>query len=112
MDEQSSPSHVPPGAPQASKATPGAVLTSQHVTPAEPHGVDASAPHKKRRHLWIWVVVLLVFAGIFYWVIQHQQKSQAAAGGGGGRRGALGGPVPVTIATAQKGSMGIYFDAL
>jgi multidrug efflux system membrane fusion protein len=68
-------------------------------------------PKKKRRHLWIWVVVLLAFAGLFYWVIQHQQKSQAAAGGGG-RRGALGGPVPVTTATAQKGSMGIYLDAL
>ena len=110
MDEQSSASHVPPGTPQAAHATPGAGLVS-HVTPAEPHGVDAHAPKKKRRHLWIWAVVLILFAGLFYWVINHQQKSQAAAGGGG-RRGAMGGPVPVTIARVQKGSMGIYFDAL
>ena len=90
MDEQSSPSHVTQGAP---------------------HAEDAPTPKKKRRHLWIWVVVLLVFAGIFYWVMQHQQKSQSAAAGGG-RRAGRGGPVPVTTATAQKGSMGIYFDAL
>jgi multidrug efflux system membrane fusion protein len=90
MDGQSSPSHVTPGAQQAG---------------------DAPAPEKKRRHLWIWAVVLILFGLLFYWVIQHQQKSQAAMGGGG-RRGAMGGSVPVTTATAQKGSMGIYFDAL
>jgi membrane fusion protein, multidrug efflux system len=110
MDEQSSASQVPPGTSQASNATPGAALAS-HITPADPHAVDASTPKKKRRHLWIWAVVLILFGLLFYWVIQHQQKSQAAAGGGG-RRAGMGGPVPVTIATAQKGSMGIYFDAL
>ncbi len=90
MDEQSSASHGTPGAQQAG---------------------DTSAPKKKRRHLWIWAVVLLAFAGLFYWVIHHQQqKSQAAAGGG--RRGMMGGPVPVTTATVKKGSMGIYYDAL
>jgi membrane fusion protein, multidrug efflux system len=89
MDEQSSSSHVTPGAPQTG---------------------DAPAP-KKRRHLWIWAVVLIAFGLLFYWVIQHQQKSQSAAAGGG-RRAGMGGPVPVTTATAQKGSMGIYFDAL
>ncbi|HEX8812174.1 MAG TPA: efflux RND transporter periplasmic adaptor subunit, partial [Terracidiphilus sp.] len=56
-------------------------------------------------------MVLILFGLLFYWVIQHQQKSQAAMGGGG-RRGAMGGPVPVTTVKTQKGSMGIYFDAL
>ncbi|WP_058189648.1 efflux RND transporter periplasmic adaptor subunit [Terracidiphilus gabretensis] len=109
MDEQSSASHATPGAPQASNVTQGPALAS-HVTPTTPHAADATTPKKKRRHLWIWAVVLLLFAGLFYWVIQHQQKSQAA--GGGGRRAGMGGPVPVTTATAKKGSMGIYYDAL
>jgi multidrug efflux system membrane fusion protein len=66
---------------------------------------------KKRRHRWIWAVVLLLFGLLFYWVIQHQQKSQAATGGGGGRRG-MGGVVPVTTATARKGGIGVYEDAI
>jgi membrane fusion protein, multidrug efflux system len=85
--------------------------SDSHVTPGAPSAGTAPAPEKKRRHLWIWAVVLILFGLLFYWVIQHQQKSQAAMGGGG-RRGAMGGPVPVTTAKTQKGSMGIYFDAL
>ncbi len=89
MDQQSSASHVPPA--------------------SQPAGVSPT-PAKKRRHRWVWVVVLLLFGLLFYWVIHHQQKSQAATMGGG-RRGA-GGVVPVTVATARSGSVGIYQDAI
>ena len=90
MDQQSSVSHVPPASQSAG---------------------DSPQPVKKRRHRWVWVVVLLFFAATFYWVIQHQQKGQAAAAPGGGRRG-MGGTVPVTIATARKGSVGEYESAI
>jgi multidrug efflux system membrane fusion protein len=90
MDQQSSVSHVPPASQSAG---------------------DSPTPVKKRRHRWVWVVVLLFFAATFYWVIQHQQKGQAATTGGGGRR-AMGGTVPVTIATARKGSVGVYENAI
>jgi multidrug efflux system membrane fusion protein len=89
MDQQSSASHVP----QASQSA-----------------GDSPTPVKKRRHRWVWVVVLLLFGLTFYWVIQHQQKSQAAVMGGGRRAG--GGVVPVTTATARSGSIGIYQDAI
>jgi membrane fusion protein, multidrug efflux system len=89
MDQQSSASHVP----QASQSA-----------------GDSPTPVKKRRHRWVWVVVLLLFGLTFYWVIQHQQKSQAAVMGGGRRAG--GGVVPVTIATARSGNIGIYDDAI
>jgi multidrug efflux system membrane fusion protein len=89
MDQQSSASHVP----QASQSA-----------------GDSPTPVKKRRHRWVWVVVLLLFGLTFYWVIQHQQKSQAAVTGGGRRAG--GGVVPVTIANARNGSIGIYDDAI
>jgi multidrug efflux system membrane fusion protein len=68
---------------------------------------------KKRRHWWVWVIILLAFGGLFYWVIrQHNQSQQAMAGGGrGGRQGMIG-PIPVTYATATKGSIGVYLDAI
>ena len=76
----------------------------------------AEAPVRRRRHRWIWVVVLLAFGLLFYWVWTHEQKGQAAgpggAAGGGGRRGMMGGVVPVTIATAHTGSVGIYVEAI
>ncbi len=89
MDQQSSVSHVPPASQSAG---------------------DSPKPVKKRRHRWVWVVVLLFFAATFYWVIQHQQKGQAATAGGGRRP--MGGTVPVTIATARKGSVGVYENAI
>jgi len=89
MDQQSSVSHVPPASQSAG---------------------DSPKPVKKRRHRWVWVVVLLFFAATFYWVIQHQQKGQAATTGGGRRP--TGGTVPVTIATARKGSVGVYENAI
>ncbi|HTX75212.1 MAG TPA: efflux RND transporter periplasmic adaptor subunit [Terracidiphilus sp.] len=72
---------------------------------------DPIQPVRRRRHRWVWVVVLLAFGLLFYWAWHHEQKSQAATTGGG-RRGMVGGIVPVTTATAQTGSIGIYLDAI
>jgi membrane fusion protein, multidrug efflux system len=81
-----------------------------HVPPASQPAGNSPAPVRKRRHLWVWFVVLLVFALTFYWVIQHQQKGQAAATAGGRRM--MAGSVPVTIATARNGAIGVYNDAI
>jgi multidrug efflux system membrane fusion protein len=68
---------------------------------------------RKRRHWWVWVVVLLAFGMLFYWVIrQHNQSQQAMTGGGGRGRMGTSGPIPVTYATAIKGSIGVYLDAI
>jgi membrane fusion protein, multidrug efflux system len=70
-------------------------------------------PPKKRRHWWVWVIVLLAFGGLFYWVIrQHNQSQQAVAGGARSGRAGMSGPIPVTYATATKGSIGVYLDAI
>ena len=79
--------------------------------PASQSAEDMPQPVKKRRHRWVWVVVLVLFGLLFYWVIQHQQKSQTAAMAGGARRGG-GGMVPVTVATAHTGSVNVYLDAI
>ena len=59
----------------------------------------------------MWVVLLLIFAAGFFLVLRHHDdttKSAAAAP----RRGAGGGPVTLTIATAQKGNIGVYLDSI
>ena len=82
-----------------------------HVPPASQFAADSPVAVKKRRHRWVWFLVLLFFGLTFYWVWTHQQKSQAATTGGG--RGRMtGGVVPVTTALAHSGSMGIYQEAI
>ncbi len=78
--------------------------------PADSHLKSA----QKRRHWWIWAVILLLFGLLFYWVIrQHNESQQAMNGGGRGRgRFSMAGPVPVSYATANKGSIGVYLDAI
>ncbi len=65
---------------------------------------------RKRRHLWIWVIILLAFALLFVWV--WKQHSASASPAGGGRGGAAGGAVAITAATAKKGSIDIYLNAI
>lgn len=72
---------------------------------------ETQQPGESRRHRWVWAVVLVLFGCLFYWAISQHSKTQAAASGGGGRRG-MTGPVPVTLATAKKGSLGVYVDAI
>lgn len=67
---------------------------------------------KKRRHLWIWAVILVLFALLFVWVWRQHSASASAPAAGGRRGGATAGPVPVTVATASKGSIGVYLDAI
>jgi len=56
----------------------------------------------------MWIVILLVFAIIFWLVLRHHDDSKTAAPS----RRAFGGPVTVTAATAQKGNIGVYLDAI
>jgi multidrug efflux system membrane fusion protein len=65
------------------------------------------------KRIIVWLVILLVFAGLFVVVLRQKSAPQAAAQGGG-RRGALGGggPVSVMTATAKKGDVGVYQEAI
>jgi membrane fusion protein, multidrug efflux system len=81
---------------------------SLHVSPVRQPAPEPEQP--KRRHRWVWAVVLVLFGLLFYWVISQHNKSQAATMGGGRRM--MTGPVPVTLATAQNGTVGVYLDAI
>jgi membrane fusion protein, multidrug efflux system len=65
--------------------------------------------HVHRRHTWVWLIILLLFGLLFYWVI-HQHNAHAATGGRGRR--AITGPIPVSLATAQRGPLGVYLSAI
>ena len=60
----------------------------------------------------VWIVLLLIFALGFFLVLRHHDETTKSGAGGGGRRGAGGGPVTLTVATATKGNIGVYLDAI
>src|ERR1700739_4474586 len=81
-----------------------------HASQTMPPRQDPNAQAPRRRHLWVWVVILLLFGLLFYWVIRQHGKAQAATTGGG--RHDMTGPVPVSTATAKSGSIGVYLNAI
>ncbi|HEX4320485.1 MAG TPA: efflux RND transporter periplasmic adaptor subunit [Acidobacteriaceae bacterium] len=56
----------------------------------------------------MWLAILLIFAVAFVVILRHKDTPPPA----GGRRGAAGGTVTVTTATAKKGDIGVYIDAI
>jgi multidrug efflux system membrane fusion protein len=81
---------------------------ASHVGPE--HQLPPPSPESHRSHsvrILVWVLILLLF-GILFWVILHHQAAKKAASG----RGAMAGPVTVTAATAKKGDIGVYLNAI
>jgi membrane fusion protein, multidrug efflux system len=80
-----------------------------HQLPAPPPTTSRS----KGLRIFVWIALLLIFAVGFWLVLRHHEDTTKAPAGGGGRRGgAGGGPVTLTVATAQKGDIGVYLDAI
>jgi multidrug efflux system membrane fusion protein len=71
---------------------------------------QSSTDLPKRRHRWVWGAVLFLFALLFVVVLRHRET--AAAGAQTGGRHVMTGPVPVMIATAKLGSIGVYLEAI
>ena len=82
---------------------------ASHVEPD--HQLPPPRPEPHRSHtvrILIWVLILLLF-GVLFWVILHHQEATKAPSG---RAAMMGGTVTVTTATAQKGDIGVYLDAI
>jgi membrane fusion protein, multidrug efflux system len=76
-----------------------------------------NAPPKSGNSWILWTLLILVLvAGAYYFLhvrgSSKTAKSAPSAGGGAGGRRGMTGPVPVTVATATKGNIGVYLDAL
>ncbi len=56
----------------------------------------------------IWVILLAIFGYAFYYVLTTKEDPKAHPPG---RRG-VSGPVNLTTTTAEKGDIGLYFDAI
>src|SRR5205814_3387850 len=72
-------------------------------------------PRRKFSSIIVWIIILLIFAGIFTWVLRKHENTTSTSGRSpraGGRGGAAGGPASVSPATAQKGDIGIYLEAI
>ncbi len=83
----------------------------QPVPPDHQLSTTTAAARKKGKH-WIWILVLLFVGFIFYLIFRHggEQTSQSGAAAGGRR--AFVGPVTLSTATATKGDIGVYLDAI
>jgi multidrug efflux system membrane fusion protein len=81
--------------------------------------------HKPTSHSWRWlwiILILLVAAAAIWWVYKESSSSDkntsgsgtASSGGGHGGKhgGGTNGPVPVSVATAQKGDIAITRQGL
>jgi multidrug efflux system membrane fusion protein len=65
-------------------------------------------PNKSRwKRLFVWAALLLVFAIIFVLVLRHHDTQSASTS-----RHALGGTVTINTATAKKGNIGVYLEAI
>jgi multidrug efflux system membrane fusion protein len=74
-----------------------------HQLPAH----STAPPRSKAVRVIVWIAILLIFAAGFVLVLRHQNAPTAPTN----RRGA-GGTVSVTTATAKKGDIGVYIDAI
>src|ERR1700693_2770118 len=83
------------------------------TAPDNPKPPDVPKPKRSLvKRIIVWLIILLIFAGLFVLTLRQKSRPQAAAQGGGGRRAMLGGTVSVMPATAKKGDIGIYQKAI
>jgi multidrug efflux system membrane fusion protein len=90
--------------------------SKEHPSIGPDHQLPAPPPSSGSKivRILVWIALLLIFAVGFWLVLQHHDNTtkNAPGGGGGGRRGAGGGPVTLTVATATKGNIGVYLEAI
>lgn len=80
----------------------------EHPLPSTTTGLEP--PKRKKHRQWVWILVLLaIFAVIFYFVLR--KSPQQAAHGPGARR-SFSGTVTLTAAMAKKGDIGVYLKSI
>jgi membrane fusion protein, multidrug efflux system len=83
---------------------------SANYTPADHQLPEPGEPAKRKRRYWVWAALLLV-AGLFIYWFLHGRHGQNAQPASALQRG-FAGPVTITTATAKKGDIGLYLNAI
>jgi membrane fusion protein, multidrug efflux system len=68
-------------------------------------------PTPARKNIWLWLLVLVIVGLIVYWGLRDHGQSSSSQSAAGGRHG-ITGPVTITTATAEKGDIGVYLNAI
>ncbi len=68
---------------------------------------------KRKSKWWLWLLILLV-AGVGIWRLRGSPTVAQTAGSGksGGGRGGMNQTAPVSVATAQRGDLPVYYEGL
>jgi multidrug efflux system membrane fusion protein len=84
---------------------------SATYTPSDHQLPEGDHPSKRKRKYWLWVVIAIAIGLVIYWGMRGKAAQNAQPAAGAGRRG-FAGPVTITTATAEKGDIGVYLDAI
>jgi membrane fusion protein, multidrug efflux system len=82
---------------------------SANPTPPDHQAQDPERTTNRKRKYWIWAIAVIVAGLLVYWL--YGAHGQSAQPSGAGRRAVVG-PVTVTTATATKGDIGVYLNAI
>jgi multidrug efflux system membrane fusion protein len=86
-------------------------MEEQNATfvPVDPHEKPPlGGEGRRRRHIWPWIVVILIALGVVFLLARYKANSSNAAKVGP----PTGRAVPVTTATVTTGDIGVYISAL
>jgi multidrug efflux system membrane fusion protein len=82
-------------------------LNSRTSTNSE-YPASVPPPRHQGVRAFVWIIILLVFAGAFYLVLRKRDASATAAKSPRGG----GGPVSLVTAAAKQGDIGVYLDSI
>ncbi len=80
---------------------------NEHAVISPDHQLPAFVPRHKGLHVVMWILLLLILAVPLLLVLHHHEEAKKTAAA---RPAAPG--ITITSATAQKGNIGVYLDAI
>ena len=80
---------------------------NEHAAISPDHQLPAFVPRHKGLHVVMWILLFLIVAVPLLLVLHHHEEAKKAAAA---RPAAPG--ITITTATAQKGNIGVYLDAI